>query len=756
MTWELSHRFDVVIELDSDWHIGSGSSQPGNVDATVARAEDGLPYIPAKSLRGVWRRACEAAARALDDGARGDWTAWVDVIFGDQPAIAPAANGAPPRGGLLIVGSARLEERDFILSHPELAAAITIVKAGVKIDGESGRALDGHLRFEEVARGGAVLHAPVELLVLPSDVAARRTLSALLLAGLRLVDGIGAHRRRGLGRCRCWVKDVDAASLEATWQWLEKLAAPPSPPAETCVVETEPQAEASFAGLADDGGACLRIPLFVELDQPVVAMPEVRGNVVSGRDFIAGSLLLAVVTRCLENAGVSDVRGNIARGTIQVLNAHLDVGGARGRPAPQVLLVAKGSTAYQPGQVSNALLDEAAHGKALRDKWLGPSQAGQLPVVASARRVTMTHNTIDDAAERPVSSVGGLYTYEALAAGQRFRSELRVPQHLVARLPEGWWKPLSTTLRLGRSKKDDYGAARVTAGPVSAQAMAITGEAASFVVWLQSECLLVDANLRPDPSLDQLGRVLGERLGVTLRMVAGRARVSRVESWHRGWNLPRASLVGLAAGTVARFEVVDGKVPRSDLSRIADEGIGERRGEGFGEFEIDPAFLMRDPSSLSPASAEVSSAAPVRAGEAGPYSRLLQREVDRKRIADAALALASDPGRRAALLGSRVPSPSQLGALRAVASRVRDAAGVSQLRSWLDAVKATKTRRDKWSQAALDALERIFQSAPALWSRLEIDAPHEETWAEGLRVLIDALVRAARTANAGALEGEPS
>nr|MDT0667616.1 RAMP superfamily CRISPR-associated protein [Micromonospora sp. DSM 115978] len=50
----------------TDWHVGAGSGRPGDVDRLVARDPDGLPYLPAKTVTGMWRDACEVAARALD------------------------------------------------------------------------------------------------------------------------------------------------------------------------------------------------------------------------------------------------------------------------------------------------------------------------------------------------------------------------------------------------------------------------------------------------------------------------------------------------------------------------------------------------------------------------------------------------------------------------------------------------------------------------------------------------------------------
>ncbi|HBL14417.1 MAG TPA: hypothetical protein DD379_24120, partial [Cyanobacteria bacterium UBA11162] len=63
-----SKPLKVTIKLESDWHIGSGAGRPGDVDRLVQRDRNGLPYIPGKTLTGIWRDACELVALGLDNG----------------------------------------------------------------------------------------------------------------------------------------------------------------------------------------------------------------------------------------------------------------------------------------------------------------------------------------------------------------------------------------------------------------------------------------------------------------------------------------------------------------------------------------------------------------------------------------------------------------------------------------------------------------------------------------------------------------
>src|SRR5277367_6418029 len=110
MSFNLSPSFHVQLKMISDWHVGSGTGCPGSVDRLVLRDEDGLPFVPAKTLTGIWRDACELAAFDLDNGdPEGVWSKWVEHVFGEQPArtLPGTHTPLPPRPAILSVRPAR-------------------------------------------------------------------------------------------------------------------------------------------------------------------------------------------------------------------------------------------------------------------------------------------------------------------------------------------------------------------------------------------------------------------------------------------------------------------------------------------------------------------------------------------------------------------------------------------------------------------------------------------------------------------------
>ena len=86
MTMPQTPMNKLRIRFTRDWHVGEGAGQPGHIDHIIRRDPlDDLPYLPAKTLTGIWRDACERIAAGLDKGQRGPWTAWLEALFGDQP-----------------------------------------------------------------------------------------------------------------------------------------------------------------------------------------------------------------------------------------------------------------------------------------------------------------------------------------------------------------------------------------------------------------------------------------------------------------------------------------------------------------------------------------------------------------------------------------------------------------------------------------------------------------------------------------------
>jgi len=558
----------------SDWHVGSGTGRPGSVDRLIARDPNGLPYIPAKTLTGIWRDALERLTTALDDGeAEGQWTAWTDVLFGSQPALARGAHTEAPRPAALEISPAALPEvlRTRLVGQERtvLRQALTFVKPGVAIDAQRGQARPDHLRFEEMARIGTILYATC-ILDLPEHGDQRAVASALLPASAQLLEHLGGKRRRGAGRCRL---TIPGHPVPEALQWLQSHAQPPAQPVVAQGQLSGSVAPATSAIQPSTTGAWLALPISLHVQTPLAVAARTLGNVTEPLDYVPGTLLLPYVTRVLRDLGYSDCQAAVAAGTLQILPATLDIHGTRGLPVPQVLFQHKmGGGFDHPGTIVNRLFEappDQIQLKGLREGYIGTWGNRQLPHYDRVPQVLLTHNTVEDTVQRPTSDVGGVYSRGAIASDVLLRTELRLHPTVAEALKAHhatWWEQLNGVCRLGVSRKDDYGLVKLTVQgppkwPVSTSRFD-PAQANRLTVWLLSDMLLRDNALRPTVNNDCLRDALEARLEVKLKAATPAAQylqellqVHRIESWHTRWGQPRPSLVAIAAGSCALFDI---------------------------------------------------------------------------------------------------------------------------------------------------------------------------------------------------------
>jgi CRISPR-associated protein Csx10 len=788
----LGASFEIRLKMFSDWHIGSGAGRPGNIDSLVRRDTDDLPYVPAKTLTGIWRDACERVAIGLDDGnEKGPWNQWVDYLFGDQPAIKnaewlratagariPDQDWIPPREAAISVRSAHLPSdlRQALKTKPIAREAVTFVKPGVAIDPQTGSARPNYLRFEEMARGGISLVTSCALR--PMEERYRRVASALLIAGARMVERLGGKRRRGAGRCELTIIGFD--EIDPWLDWIEVHCRPELPPQRATYAHITSRVDK--VAPADGEWLCVRLKLSTEL--PVIVPAGTVGNLIEALDYIPGTYLLPHVTRTLKTI---DVRVAIMRGDLSVTNATIEVRGVKGRPVPFCLAFPKTGRGLATGRdVFNQLCDSEpdAQLKNHRAGYVGlTTDIGVLPQFETVDPSVETHNVIRDDVQRPTESVGGVYSYQAIPTGTTLRAELRLRRslcdELAAKDPE-WFLKLQTTLNVGRASKDDYGMVKlcVVDEPQPMRFTNIPKE--DLTVWLLSDLLLRDERLRPVASIRYLGRVLEENLNdgieesrkvrLEVRKQVGPndrwaavPRQHRTDSWHVGWGLPRPSLVGLQAGTCVVFKC-SGNIDPERLGQIEASGLGERRAEGYGqvcfndpllttrlagangkkavkEKENDEEFLLTNESSQN-------------------YARLIEHQAVQNELSRLAPAFAAAREKRKTALGIEIgdgvgkPRMSQLGAFRSIVNRLRDPADRHRVIDWLEHLKATKNRREEWPPGSLELVRNLIEIDDAVWVFLQVDFSRlvlttngvtelkHQLWNDAVRALVDACVRA--------------
>lgn len=754
--------FSAFIKLISDWHIGCGAGITGDIDSLVQRNQDKLPYIPAKTLTGIWRDACELVALGLDNGSENcAWQKWVDYLFGEQPNIYREAVETSlslvddsfeeqpnidrkarenlPRSAALSIRAAYLPENltKLLKDKPQLREALTFVKPGIQIDSQSGCTEEKCLRFEEMVRGGTILEAKCEI-KLPEDENQKRTAYALLIAGTQLVERLGGKRRRGAGKCLLVVEE----DIQSWINWLvDNPEAFPVPDLDENREDTNAE-DSQITATENDNW--LYIPLQITTKSPVIISQRTVGNITETLDYIPGTHLLRLISRKLGNLGIH-LRSAIAHGDILVTNATLEVSGQQGRPIPLPLFYEKlGGGIEKGGKVYNRFLESEPNNQQLkgyRTGYIGSTNDSHLPEYAKVNLTIGTHNTIEDKYQRPTSDVGGIYSYQAIQPETQLKAELRLRKSLADLFKQkkaNWWNYLCEKDSIGQSKKDDYGAVdiKVLGKPQDIHPKKSTDNS-QLTVWLLSDVLLRDERLRPSTSICDLAKELGTLLGVKLEIQKQKhetlsliARQHRIESWHVRWGLPRPSLVGLAAGTCVVFNV-DGQLDAAKLSQIEASGIGERRAEGYGQICFNDALLLTG-TSIWQSHNKVNNNQPrnnssqqliSRSDRTFAYARIIEKAAWREAIRRAVLQVASDPHNRLGIAPNQ-PTMSQLAALKSILGQLhkpenqREPGVVTQ---WLNNLENTPNRKDKWSPQSLQKIRNLISDENQIWNTLNLN-----------------------------------
>ncbi|TWT63729.1 RAMP superfamily CRISPR-associated protein [Rubinisphaera italica] len=783
-------KIEIPLELkfESDWHIGSGLEQPGGDDRLVRRDADKLPFVPAKSLRGMLRDAAEMLAWGLDQELSksndpqivGRWQDWVQYLFGDQPTRDEIRDSRQLASGHVSVSPAHLPSdlREALkpVSKHEVARnsnrqdfrqALVFTKPGVKI-GPNGRAIDRHLRFDEMVRQGTLLESQLLFDTSELDGTQKAFATNFLKLAMFYVERIGGKRRRGAGRVVVQEKSVSDKKMLVTW--FEGVKVPPAIPEQHNRYNTEP---IPFAAEKNEDN-WVRYQLDIDLLDPLLVADRVAGNVVKSLDFIPGTLLLPIVTRQLRKID-SQIQQKIIAGDVRVSNATVvvqcDDHLSRGLPTPGCLFHPKGDENwFKKGELINQFSagdqkDSRKYIKAYRDGFVAVAESRR-PQHKAVDKIVNPHNTVGEKEQRPTTEVGGIFSYEAIPAGTRLRSEILIRESIARQLDttdSHWQKKLSQQEAIGRSKSADYGRVKLTCQSLSASSTShhSTNE---LILWLTSDLIIKDSTLRSVPTATEVVAAVESVVGVKATRdgngnsdVLAFIRHRRVESWHVRWGLPRPSLVCIAGGSCLRIQF-EQEIDAETIARLEREGLGLRRAEGFGTVLINHPLTTKPvtswPEESEDSTKKVDDSPEKLIEKRSPhfdYARQIEKTLWQRKIQHRCMELISKPDQRKAMFQftNEKPNPAQAALLR---NQVCQKLKSDQRTKILD--KLLEKRNEKWPNSTLDTIRDLISDKHKVWNDSYMkckDWPtltvtgqselQELLWEEAVRTLLGQLLK---------------
>jgi CRISPR/Cas system CSM-associated protein Csm3 (group 7 of RAMP superfamily) len=196
----------LVIEIGGPLALNTGFRR-GLIHRTVERDADGLAYIPASSLKGRVRRACEQIARPA--GLRVCHAPRPNGMCSahEQPCLVCRVFGTPGRGSELRWSDARLspEYRAVFGGDVTNHEAQFYTRTQVQLSRALGIAAADHLFTAEFTIENLCFESAITGRLDVTPIAGDDTTGGyellLLLAGLRLVNTLGSGSSRGSGHC---------------------------------------------------------------------------------------------------------------------------------------------------------------------------------------------------------------------------------------------------------------------------------------------------------------------------------------------------------------------------------------------------------------------------------------------------------------------------------------------------------------------------------------------------------------------------
>lgn len=240
----------------------------------------------------------------------------------------------------------------------------------------------------------------------------------------------------------------------------------------------------------------------------------------------------------------------------------------------------------------------------------------------------------------------------------------------------------------------------------------------------------------------------------------------------------------MVAGSCVQFEIDEildenkQKELKANLQKIEAEGIGERRAEGYGQVCFNADILLKELSKYQAQHQEKENIQHQQLAllpnqdeytEIYEFAQIVEKAVWRNLLADKTLAIASDKKWREKNLGFEEgkPTQTQLGAFRNVLQKLKGFNDKEIVLRWLDHLEKTPNRKDKWPENSLKEIKKIIrgitkdekQNINYIWDFIEWnkDIPvltkdgrsrlKQELWAEAVKALFDASIRAHKRGN---------
>lgn len=530
-------QYKLVIEILSDTLFASAGGGAA-VDSVTAHHNNGLPYIPSKTIKGLLKESLIEVLEIMGE----DWDkeakkAPVNQLFGKE-GVGNEGSLKFSNGEILGKQGFDKEIKENELSQSEVLAYFTYIRHQTAINQE-GIAKEGSLRTSQVLKP----ELKFEVFISDIDDANKELLEKACL-NLRRA---GTNRNRGFGKVKCTLK-TDAQSqnespLEGNKFKIELItpALLPSTGADSNTVSSEK----NVSGRKILGMLASRYIKEYNLSE-------------AHKDEIFKRLFLSGKVKYSDGFVIEDNKVCFPIGQHWVTNKEKD----------------KVEIDFREDKTSENWKQVGGY----------YSQNGKQK--ASVSTILDFHNSRNKVNQKDQKGIhtrikgsnqgDGIYYYESLREGQEFAfkidgqdEDLEILRSLMSK---------SDQLRLGKSTSTALGKVRITNydGTFIPKAKEDNND---YITIFVSPVILRNNNGEFDPGFEQLKIALGVD---DLKINNVRIRTTKVQVFQGSIKMQYPEILAIAAGSSVQFS-------KKQYSKIKTKSIGEFTHEGYGKFVIESA-----------------------------------------------------------------------------------------------------------------------------------------------------------------------
>lgn len=555
------------MKLLSDLLVSDGTGYNSLIQQDVCYDEWGLPFIPAKRLKGCLRES----ALELNDWGKEIAIHHLFGESGDTPGCLSISNA------VLYNYKAYwedLKQMDARFTHPQTVLnQFTYLRRQTAIDSEKGIAVGG-LRSSRVVKAGCEFVFEVVLLGTKDDIEKDRNDLELCCQALH---HMGCNRTRGLG-------EVEVSFLsEETQNEAEEV--------EILMPSLEAQ-------------AVYRLPYQITLHSPLI-VKSANGGQENTLDYIPGAMILGMIAGWEDEYKQSGYLELKELGEIKCANAYIAEKGVRMLPISAALFVVKNQeeqaqdlTCLEERKVS--LQDPIIQLKNPGMCYIDGNRSFQSEKIHyQMKKVACEMNYHHS---RPKNKAIGkawigdensqFYQMNSISAGQTFAGYVEASGAQIERIYVDMKR--HPHFRMGFNHSAEYG--EVTLKVSEPQILTATASCfcSQFVVKLESPLMEYDEQGRYTTDIavltDELEQVLAK--GTKLNVKRSFYRYRMESGFQRKWHLRKPMIDLWDKGTTIIYEVADGS--QVDIQLFQNLWLGERVQEGYGEISVYPVSQRRE------------------------------------------------------------------------------------------------------------------------------------------------------------------